>query len=172
MIWLQSPPWGRWLLAGLLVITALWMELRPDPLIDHPFAVMNISPGEEITTLNTDMRRVPSGLLDPPADGAVAKRPIAAGAPVLATDTGPRTSVVPSGWWVVSADVPRGAIVGDNVRIVILTSGEIVEGFVASAAEDDPFGSTSGGVAVQASVASQVAVAATNGQIAVLVSTG
>ncbi|MFO7299568.1 MAG: hypothetical protein DIU67_005180 [Actinomycetes bacterium] len=31
MLWLDRPPWGRWLAAGALVCLAFWIELRPAP---------------------------------------------------------------------------------------------------------------------------------------------
>jgi hypothetical protein len=58
------------------------------------------------------------------------------------------------------------------VRVVLLTTGEIVDGVVTSAFDDDPFSATSGAIAVDADSAGQVAMAAADGDIAVLVSTG
>ena len=64
MLWLQTPQWGRWLIASLLVTLALWIELRPEPTVDHPFAIIQILAGDEIGVANTEMRPVPRGLLD------------------------------------------------------------------------------------------------------------
>lgn len=172
MLWLQSPPWGRWLAAGCIVVLALWVELRPDPLGDHPFAANPIAAGETIDESNTDVRRVPVGLLDPVALGATASRAVAEGSPILPADLSERLSLVPSGWWIVSTDVPLSAAVGDPVRLVMLEAGTTVEGVVASASVDDTFGVVSGGVAVPEEVAAEVATAAANGRLAVLVSTG
>ena len=70
------------------------------------------------------------------------------------------------------ADVPADTNPGDRVRVVLLTTGEIVAGVVTSAFDDDPFSATSGAIAVEAGSAGQVAMAAADGEIAVLVSTG
>lgn len=171
MLWLQTPAWGRWLAAGLIVALALWVELRPDPRIDHPFAVIPIASGETIDESNTQSRRIPAGLLDPVELGRTASRAVAEGSPILQADLDLRNPEIPSGWWIVSTDVPMSAAVGDTVRLVILQSGTEVQGVVARASVDDAFGSLSGGVAVPGGVAAMVATAAADGRLAVLVST-
>ena len=172
MLWLQTPPWGRWLAAGLIVTLALWIELRPDPLVDHPFAVISIYPGAIVDETNTELRRVPAGLFDQVELGIAASRDVAAGAPILQADVAEDGSIVPSGWWVVSTDVPASAVLGDRVRLVLLESGTTVQGVVTLASIDDTFGSLTGGVAVPGEVAAKVATAAANGRLAVLLSTG
>ncbi|MCZ6737626.1 MAG: hypothetical protein O7B77_06585 [Actinobacteria bacterium] len=172
MLWLQSPPLGRWIAAGLLVAVAIWLEFGPDPLVDHPFATEAIAVGEELTSLNTETRPIPSGLLDQVHPNAVAARVIEKGEPILASDVGDGDSVIPVGWWVISADVPAIARAGDRVKIVLLDSGKVVEGVIAFSVPDDPFAAASGGIAVAPASASEVAVAAADSRIAVLVSTG
>lgn len=172
MLWLQSPPFGRWVAAGLLVAVAIWVEFRPDPLVDHPFAIEAIAAGEELTSLNTETRSIPSGLLDQVHPDAVAARSIEKGEPILASDVGDGDSAIPAGWWVISADVPTISRVGDRVKIVLLDSGKIVEGVIASSAPEDPFAVASSGIAVAPASASEVAMAAADSRIAVLVSTG
>ena len=172
MLWLQSPPIGRWVVAGLLVIVAIWVEFRPDPLVNHPFAIEAITGGEELTSLNTEIRRIPSDLLDPIDAEAVAARAIDKGEPILASDVGDENSAIPAGWWVISADVPPFARSGDRVRIVLLDSGKVVEGVIASSVPDDPFAAANGAIAVSPASASQVAMAAADSRIAVLVASG
>jgi hypothetical protein len=171
MLWLQTPQWGRWLIASLLATLALWIELRPEPTVDHPFAVIQILAGDEIGVVNTEMRPVPRGLLDSVGSG-VSSSAIAAGEPVLASNVVEAQSHIPSGWWIVAADVPANTKPGDKVRVVLLITGEIVDGVITSAFNDDPFSATSGAIAVEADRAGEVAIAAADGQIAVLVSTG
>ncbi len=171
MLWLQTPPWGRWLIASLLATLALWIELRPDPSVEHPFAITAIAIGDEVDTVNTEFRQIPKGLLEPVETG-VATRSILPGDPVLASDVTDKQSHIPSGWWIVSADVPTKTSPGDRVRVVLLTTGEVVEGVVTSVSDDDPFAATSGAIAVEPNRAGEVAMAAADGQIAVLVSTG
>ena len=80
--------------------------------------------------------------------------------------------MIPVGWWVISADVPAIARAGGRVKIVLLDSGKVVEGVIAFSVPDDPFAEASGGIAVAPASASEVAVAAADSRIAVLVSTG
>ncbi|HEU4895531.1 MAG TPA: SAF domain-containing protein, partial [Acidimicrobiia bacterium] len=86
MLWFQPVPWVRWLLALLIAGIALYVELRPDPSVEAPFATASISPGDVIDETNTEMRRVPAGLLDTAEPGTVATRSIPPGAPVLDVD--------------------------------------------------------------------------------------
>lgn len=173
MFWLQSPPWGRWLLAGLIALFAIWVEFRPATMIDHPFASRPIARGETISPANTTSRPVPESLLEPIADGAIARRDIPEGAPVLNHDIGGSGDGIPEGWWIVTLEVPPTARSGDRVRVVVVDTGQVVEGLVATAADPDPFASRSGGgVAIPGEHAAVVAAAAVNGRVVVLVSTG
>lgn len=172
MIWLQSPPWGKWIATGLVVCIALWFEVRPDPNVDHPFARTLIAAGDAITTLNTELRPVPVGLFEPLNESSSAIVDIAEGAPILASNTGAPDSLVPPGWWVVAAHLPKSAHVGDLVQLVLLDSGVVVAGVVADRSSDDPFDTSLGGIAVEPSRAAEVARASAEGRIAVLVATG
>lgn len=172
MLWFEPFPWGRWALVLLIAAGAVFVEFRPDPSIDSPFAVTAIDPGDTIDSSNTEMRSVPSDLFDGALLGSVARRPIAAGDPVLASDVAASDSSVPSGWWVVAVTLPDGAQPGDRVRLVLLDSGNEVEGVVAHPGSDDPFGAADGGVAVPSAHSAEVALAAANARLAVLVSAG
>jgi hypothetical protein len=172
MLWFQPVPWARWLLALLIAGVALYVEFRPDPTVDAPFATTAISRGEVIDNTNTEMRKVPAGLLDTAEPGAVATRAIPPGAPVMSGDAGERDESVPTGWWVVGITLPDGAEVGDEVRLVLLDSGLEVSGVVAHPGSDDPFAAADGGVAVPSESSADVAVASAGGRLAVLISTG
>jgi len=172
MLWLQTPPWGRWLVATLIAGVALWVEMRPDPSLDHPFAAQTITAGEQVDESNTEMRPVPSGLLEPVSPGEIAVRDITQGEPVLASDVAPPGRVVPVGWWSVSVEVPPGATRGEIVRLVMLDTGMVIDGVVATPAATDALGSTVGAVAVHPDQAGEVAASAVNGRVAVLISTG
>ncbi|HJQ76811.1 MAG TPA: hypothetical protein VJ948_06065 [Acidimicrobiia bacterium] len=172
MLWFEPLPYGRWALVVVIAVFALWVEFRPDATADQPFATVDIAPGETIDATNTEMRPVPDGLLTGADLGATAVRSITHGAPVLATDVGDPMASVPPGWWVVGVTLPKAATVGDDVRLVILDSGEEVAGVVAHPGSDDPFAAADGGVAVPPERSAEVALAAANGRLAVLVSTG
>ena len=172
MLWFDPLPWGRWALVGIVALFALYLEFRPDPTIDIPFAVTDILPGDPIDETTTEMRTVPVGLFEAAELGDVASDRIVAGEPVLGSDVDANAAVVPTGWWVVGVTLPDGASVGDRVRLVLLDSGEEVEGVIAHPGSDDPFAAADGGVAVPADSSAAVALAAAEGRLAVLVSTG
>jgi hypothetical protein len=172
MLWLQPVPWGRWALVTLIAAVAVYVEFRPEPTIESPFATATISPGDVIDETNSELRRVPAGLLDSGQRGDIATRAIPPGSPVMANDVGEQGRTVPSGWWVVGVTLPDGADVGDDVRLVLLDAGVEVPGVVAHPGSDDPFAAADGGVAVPPGRSSEVAIAAANGRLTVLLSTG
>ncbi|HZD23328.1 MAG TPA: hypothetical protein VE569_08005 [Acidimicrobiia bacterium] len=172
MLWFEPFPWGRWVLVLLIAAGAAYVEFRPDPNVDQPFATISINPGDTIDSSNTEMRRVPVDLYEGAGLGTVARRAVAAGDPVLATDVGASDPAVPSGWWVVTVTLPDGVQPGDGVRLVLLDTGEEVEGVVAHPGSDDPFAAADGGVAVPPESSAEVAIAAANASLAVLVSAG
>lgn len=172
MIWLQRPPWAKWVAVSIVTVIAFWLEVRPDPTAEHPFALTDISVGEAIDNGNTEMRTVPAGLFEVPGEDAHALVDIPAGAPVLAEQTGPSRLVMPQGWWIVGVDVPPEARIGDPVRLILFDDGRSIEGVVSAVGSSDGFTPSTGGVAVASQVASEVAMAAASGRVAVLVSTG
>lgn len=172
MLWFQPVPWGRWALVLLVAAVAFYLEFKPDSTVETPFATTEISPGDVIDTANTELRMVPAGLLDVAELGEVATSPISPGAPVMASFAGEADRTVPPGWWVVGVTLPDGADVGDDVRLVLLETGDEVPGVVAHPGSDDPFAAADGGVAVPSESSADVALAAADGRLAVLVSSG
>lgn len=159
-------------MVAVVAAVALYIELAPDPSVDHPFATAPIAPGEVVDSSNTELRSVPAELFAPTELGAVASVPIESGDPVLASDVRESSPVVPSGWWVVGVTLPNGARVGDEVRLVVLDTGLEVGGVVAHPGSDDPFDAADGGVAVPPESSAEVALAAADARLAVLISTG
>lgn len=172
MLWFEPMPLGRWALVILVAAVAAYLEFGPDPSIEQPFATTTINPGDMVDSGNSEMRRVPADLLDAADTGDVATRHVEAGDPVLATDVAESGTEVPVGWWVVAVTLPDGARAGDRVRLVLLDTGAEVEGVVAHPGSDDPFAAADGGVAVPAGASADVALAAANARLAVLISTG
>lgn len=172
MIWLQTPPWGRWALSALLVVFAVWLEFRPTTSVDHPFAIQAISAGEAVTQSNTEMLAIRQGLFEPVSLDSIVTSRVEAGNPVLASDVEPISSAVPPDWWIVAADVPYGSVRGERARVVLLDSGRVVEAVIAAETSDDPFTNTAGSVAVPADSASDVAIAVADGRAVVLISAG
>jgi hypothetical protein len=172
MLWLQPLPWGRWALVVLVALAALYIEFRPDPTADVLFATRDIQPGDTLDATNTEPRPVPSGLIVGAGHGDIAGRPVSTGDPVLESGVSATNQIVPAGWWVVGVTLPDGARTGDAVRLVLLDTGKEVEGIVAHPGSDDPFAAADGGVAVPTETSGEVALAAANGRLAVLISTG
>ncbi len=172
MLWLSPFPWARWTAAILISVGALYVEFRPDRLVDAPFAAAEIQPGDTVNESNTTTRRVPAGLVASADMGSVAIAQLAPGDPVLASAVQTTQSLAPPGWWVVSVPVPVGSLPGDQVRLVLLETGREVAGVIAQTGSEDPFGATDGGVAVHPDHSAEVAIAAANGRLALLVSSG
>lgn len=159
-------------MAILVAAVALYVELRPDATVEQPFATTDLVPGDVVDDINTEMRATPAGVLDGATTGDVVSRPIPMGDPVLRSDVGSGTAILPTGWWVVSVALPNGADIGDQVRLVLLDTGLEIAGVVAHPGSDDPFAAADGGVAIPPESSAEVALAAAEGRLAVLISTG
>ena len=172
VIWLQTPPWARWIAALLIAGLAVWIEVRPDPSMPHPFAIEDIPAGAVIDESNTEQRRVPVGTFEAVEIGGVAVESIGFDEPVLASDLGDPNGRVPEGWWMVEVALPSTARTGAAARLVMLDSGAAADGIVVSPAIDDPMGSGLGMIAVESEQAADVARAAKDGRLAVMIATG
>lgn len=172
MLWLQPIPWARWAAATAIAAIALWVELAPSATTEHPFAIVDIAQGEDLTAANVELRAVPADLLPAVGTGSVAARDIPAGAALGPGDTARPDAIVPDEWWVVATELPPQAGRGDRVRIVLLDSGDMVDGVVASNQSTDPFSVGEGAVAIPPDLASEVARAVSEGRLVVLVETG
>ncbi len=156
----------------LLAAGAIWIETRPDPTIPHRFASIDLAAGTVIDESNTETRPVPVGMFEPVEIGSTAIVAVPAGDPILSSTVGEAGSVAPKGWWVIEVRLPLGAMTGDASRLVLLDSGEVVEGVVVKAATDDPLGSGLGMVAVEPEAAADAARAAAEGRIAIMLAPG
>jgi hypothetical protein len=171
VIWLHTPPWGRWSLAILIAATAVWIEVRPPASVEHPFAVGDIQSGEIVDVGNTRMRPVPIGLLARVDLGQVAATPIRDGDPILETDLEAEGSTIPSGWYRIEMVVPGDARPGDRARIIALDSGVVADGVVTGIPEPDLLGSNLGTVAIDPASATEIAAAVAEGRAAILIAT-
>jgi hypothetical protein len=169
VIWLQSPPWGRWAVAALIAAVALWIEFRPEAMIPHPFAIDEITAGSPIDETNTEIRMVPVGTFTMVELGQVARITISAGDPVLASQLGEESEVAPDGWWSLEMPMPLGARPGDAARIVLVDSDVIAQAVVIEDPDQDPLGSGTGLIAVEAERAADVARAAGEGRAVVMI---
>ena len=166
MFWLSRPPYVRWALAALLVITGLVMEIRPETTTRHPFAVDDLAVGDPIDETVVVWRDVPPDLFEPVTLPTIAVRPLQAGDPVLLGDESrAASSGIPDGWWAVEVDLPAGARSGMTVKLV--TDITTVDGIVIEVTEGD-FGERSGLIAVPDEAAESVAAAALDTSVMVM----
>lgn len=119
MLWIEKPPYWRWALVGLLVVTSLWLELRPDAAVDHPFLSRNVARGEAVEE-SLVWRRVPEGVLETVEAFGFAARPLVSGQPLLRGDAVSRPVTAPPDWWIVEVEVPTEAAAGGRVQLVVL----------------------------------------------------
>ncbi len=171
MIWLQSPPWLRWTLAVIISGLAVWTEFRPEGLVEHPFAVVDIAVGDPITDTNTELRRIPPDLLEPAPSSGFATSQILAGQPLNSRAIADEAINTRPGWWSLEVPLPRNAALGDDVQLVLTDTGEMIPGLVSMVPDEDPLGTNSGAVAVPPEHSAAVAVAVASGRMVVLVST-
>ncbi len=149
----------------------MWVELGPEPSVEHPFASEAILAGAEIGEWNTVLRKVPAGLLETVTPGGVALTAIAPGEPLLASSVGEHDLTTPAGWWSIEMALPISARPGDEAQIVLLDAGSSVPAVVVTGAADDPLGSGLGTVAVPGDHAAEVAAAAVEGRVAIMIAT-
>jgi hypothetical protein len=138
-------------------------------MVSHPFAVENIAPGTMIDETNTEVILMPSGALQPIDLGQVAVEPINDGEPVLTSDLGESNQIVPRDWWVIEMPLPKAARNSDVARLILLDVGDMADGVVVTPAADDPLGSGLGMIAVEPDKAADVARAAAEGRVAVMI---
>jgi hypothetical protein len=167
VFWLTRPPYLRWALATLIVVTGLVVELRPAATVPHPFAIHTIEAGAAIDETVVEWKEVPHGLLGTVHLPTTAHRQIPAGEPVPAPSMSEDDiHGIPPGWWGLEVDLPTGARSGMGVRLIGgfgMANGVIVE------VREGDFGERSGLIAVPEDSAEAVAIAAMDGALALLV---
>lgn len=170
----SRPPILRWVAAAALVTTALWADLRPPSLVEHPFLLVDVDTGDTIDRSDVEMRPLPPGTLEPVDLPATAERPQNAGDPVVpGVASTEAATVVPDGWLIVELAVPAGAGEGGTVVVVasddIDTATRLIEGVVIETGLVDAFGNEVAACAFPAADAAAVAVAVSEQRAAVLV---
>lgn len=173
MLWLENPPYLRWLAAVCLVLLAAWSEFTPPATESANYLAVDVAAG---TTLGPELireRRVLVGTVETVDPDGVAVTDLSAGEPLVAsmvTDV-----VVPPGWMLIDAPVPAGTSPGTPARAVIRSDGSApmeVEALVIRAEANDPFETTSGVVAVPAEWMAVAATAAAEGRMVMGVAAG
>jgi hypothetical protein len=176
--WFRRPPYLRWVAAALLIITAAWMDLRPQPTSLQPFAAADLDPGTVLDDTMIEWRSVPIGLL-PPLDnpqGVILHR-VSDGEPLVASVLSTRRIPTPAGWWTMEVQLPTGAVPGQEVQLILLPFGpdddpRSVPGLVIAPAPADPdplaIEPEPGLVAVPDSLAMMAAAAIAEGRVSTI----
>lgn len=167
VFWLRRPPYTRWIAAALVVCCGLYLDLRPAPVVSYPFASAEVALGEPIE-LSLEWREIPTGVLPEwtrPVTG-VAMAEIGPGTPLVPALAG--EILVPADWWSVSIPVPYRVTPGSRIRIAL--EDTTVEGIVVGPISDSGF-ELRAPVAFPAAHAAQVATAAANSALAVMIGT-
>ena len=174
MLWISRPPYVRWTLIGLVVLTSLWLELRPSPTVSHPFLSRDLERGQPVEDA-VEWRDIAPGVLEPVPGTGFADRRLSEGQPLLPGDTTDVSIEVPPGWWLVDVNVPSEATAGTRVQLVILPSpghlpvppiGGLVTGVRSGPYEDEGLVGT---VAFPPDRAATAAVAVAEDRVSVLV---
>ncbi len=175
--WFRRPPYLRWAAAALLVMMAVWLDLRPEPTERRPFAAVDLAEGTVIEKEMIDWKAVPADLLPDPGDpvGTVS-RSVAAGEPLVSSAVARDRVAAPPGWWTLEITLPHGTYPGQSVHLVVLSDvinepPEAISGMViAPAPPRDPLAmeDVPGLVAVPAESAVRAAAAAAESAVTVI----
>lgn len=71
-------PICRWSLIGVLVLLSLWLEIRPEPTVSHPYLVRDLARGEPVADA-LEWRYIARGVLEAVAGVGFADRPLTTG---------------------------------------------------------------------------------------------
>lgn len=168
VVWLVRPPYLRYAAAAVLILGALWLDVRPKPMVDHPYAAADLAAGAPIGPDEVEYRSTPAGVLPPVDPSGTAATDIPAGTPLV---PGLLTvaPAIPAGWFALEIPVPDLASPGNVVRIVI-DADTWTDGVVIALAGDADFLSQgrSALVAVPGDAAGPVADAAARSTVTVL----
>lgn len=169
MFWLRRPPYLRRAAAAAVVLAAFLWDVRDKAEAPYPFAAAGIAAGAPITDSMVEWRSLPEGAMAlPDLSNPVAARDLPAGEPIVPSAVS-RPTAIPDGWWSVPVPLPPVAVPGSPVRLIDTTTGLQVDGLVVAPGTDDLMSTdTSGLVAVSPDVAADVAIAAGQGTLVVL----
>jgi hypothetical protein len=172
MFLLARPPVMRWVAATGLVLAAMWLDLRPPSVTEHPFLLADVGVDQTIDGSMVEMRTVLVGTFDHVELPMSAPRPMMAGEPVVAGAESAPPPAVPEGWLVVELSVPASASPGADVVVVIADTGSepvLVSGVVLETGIVDDFGDAVAACAFAPEEAAMVAVAVSEQRASVLV---
>jgi hypothetical protein len=166
------PPYLRWTAASIVIAVAIWVDLRPPTTVDQPFAVTDLSPGAVVDSGDVEIRSIPRGIFAPVSLPVTIGRPVAQGEPITVWALAGESNI-PPGHRVLELPVPPGAGPGSAIDIVLLPENPdgapaVVSGKVVGSSSVSAAGSLSAPCAFPADRAPEVAVAAAEGRVTVL----
>ena len=154
---------------------SLWIELRPNPLVPHPFLSHDVDAGQPVDD-SVVWRQIPDGILVAHDGLGIASHALSSGDPILASDTTSQSFVPPPDWWIVELTIPTDAEPGSRVQLVIVPEPgsdpqNPIAGVVVTVTTEDVLGGgrAVGSVAVSAADAASAAVAIANDRVSVLI---
>ena len=159
-------------------MTAAWLDLRPEPTVETPFAAVDLAAGTTLDDSMVEWRSVPVGLLPPlPDPQGIILGDVVAGEPLLPSVVSTQRVPAPDGWWTMEVHLPAGSVPGQSVQLIVLPEGaddapRSVSGLVVVPAPPDLDPLTiepqPGLVAVPAEVAAIAAAAIADGRVTVI----
>lgn len=139
MYWLQRPPYAKRVGAVLLVLAAVFWDLRESRTAAYPVAALPIAAGAAIEDDAVDWINVPFGTLSAPdLSGATAATDIEPGEPLTGSLLADPVTV-PADWWTVPIEIGALSLPGDEVLLVIADPPLTVQGVVVAAQVGDPY---------------------------------
>lgn len=173
MLWLQRPPWIRWIGATLLAVVAVVTELSPPPTVEATFLAVDVAAGTRLEPSMVTSRRIPAGAVETVDPLGHAAADLLAGDPLVPSML---TEVsIPDRWVVLEAPLPQHARPGDRATgVVVDPDGAPIE-FAAMVVDRpvvDTFGSGLGTIAVPADWLGVAATAVATGRLVVGVEGG
>jgi len=170
VLWLERPPFARWIAAALLLAGATWSEFSPPSSARVTFLAEDVAAGTPLTAAMVDTRLVPTPGFSTVEPSGVAAADLIAGDPL----TGPpiAETVIPEGWLLIRPPHPRLPVAVTKATGVILAGtegGAPIEfpALVVEAGVTDAFTSESGSLAVPPEWLAQAAAAAGEGRLIV-----
>jgi hypothetical protein len=119
--WFRRPPYLRWAAAAILIVSAAWMDLRPEPVVSQPFAAVDLITGTQLDQTMIEWRSIPAGLLPPlPNPEGIVLHEVAAGEPLVPSLVSAERIPVPDGWWTMEVQLPPGSFPGQQMQLIVL----------------------------------------------------
>ncbi len=169
VVWLLRPPYVRYAAATLIILGALYLDLRPVPEVDHPFLTRDVPAGATIGPDDVEWRLLPPHTLPMVDPTGVATADLPAGTPLVPAMLTAAPSI-PDDWFALEIPVPDLAAPGRPVRIVV-NAETWTDGVVIALSEGSTDFLSRGRtalVAIPAGAAATVAEAAGRGSVTVL----